>query len=262
MIVLLIAWFTVHLNFSEHLLLAERHRHLILLGIGPELESLPTELAEAACPPLRLQQRFLPVDDYLEAELDRNLRLYGKKTVLLEPEYVVLHFTVIDDAEAVIRAFSRPSSVAVGNQPSVTSLISVHYMVDQEGQVTALLPENRTATGSYGLDHKALAIEMVAKDEEDLMSRPEQLLSAFCLVDGLVKKYRIPVQNVISHQELASGKFFLSDYTDLADSEYPYFYPEPHFRYDPGPTVTAWCREFLLRRRGLWELHPRWSGKS
>jgi hypothetical protein len=64
------------------------------------------------------------------------------------------------------------------------------------------------------------------------------------------------VYAVISHQEVALGEIFLSDYTDLADTESPYWYPKRAFRYDPGRTVMAWCREFLLRRRGLWHQHP------
>ena len=106
------------------------------------------------------------------------------------------------------------------------------------------------------MDHRALAIEMVAKDEEDLMSRPLQLLAAFHLADSLMKKHNLPVSRVFSHQEVASGKLFLSDYTDLADKTFPYFYPESSFRYDPGQTVMAWCREFLLRQRGKWDQHP------
>jgi hypothetical protein len=97
---------------------------------------------------------------------------------------------------------------------------------------------------------------MVAADEKDLLSRPVQLLSAFCLVDGLLKKYKLPVWAVLSHQEVAYGKVFLNDYTDLADTEYPYWYPKPSFRFDPGHTVMAWCREFLLRRRNMWTIHP------
>ena len=129
-------------------------------------------------------------------------------------------------------------------------------LVDQKGKVYQLVPEDRRTTGSYGVDHRALAIEMVAKNEKDLMSRPMQLLAAFDLADSLLKKYDIPVWRVFSHQEVASGKLFLDEYTDLADTVYPYFYPKKDFRYDPGPTIMAWCREFLLRRRGLWEKHP------
>lgn len=233
-----------------------RARQVLLLGIEPQLRPLPNELAEAACPPLRLEHYPLPVGRFTAADLERNRRLYGENEVMLNPEYVVLHFTVLDDAALVLDVFSRPSRLPVGDQAPVTSLVSVHYMVDKDGVVLALVPEERRTSGTYGLDHRALAIEMVAADERDLLSRPLQLLSMLCLVDGLLKKYNLPVWAVLSHQEVAMGKVFLSDYTDLADTESPYWYPKRHFRYDPGPTVMAWTREFLLRRRGLWQTHP------
>lgn len=236
--------------------IAWSHRHIVCLGIGENLRPMPTNLVNAQCPPLRMLDRWLPVDSYDSADRDRNRRLYGENSIRLDPTLIVLHFTVVDDAEAVMRIFSRPSTLMVGTQRPVTSLVSVHYMVDVDGTIFRLVPENRRTSGTYGVDHRAIAIEMIARDEQDLLSRPRQLLACFCLVDGLVKKYNLPLWSVISHQEVASGKLLLADYTDLADEVYPWFYPEPQFRYDPGQTTMAWCREFLLRKRKLWSRHP------
>ncbi len=251
---LLLALAQLHLPRAANI--AWSQRHIVCLGIGERLQPLPSSLVNAQCPPLRMTDRWLPVGAYSSADRDRNLRLYGENTIRLNPKFVVLHFTVVDDAEAVMRIFTRPSTLMVGTQRPVTSLVSVHYMVDLDGTITRLVPEDRRTSGTYGLDHRAIAIEMIARDEQDLLSRPRQLLSAFCLVDGLVKKYNLPLWNVISHQEVASGKLLLAEYTDLADDVYPWFYPEPQFRYDPGQTTMAWCREFLLRKRGLWSRHP------
>lgn len=232
------------------------HRYIILLNIEPKTKPLAWSLVGAANPVLNVQQRWLPVEEYELADLERNNRLYGVNTVRLKPSMVILHFTVVDDAESVIWAFSRPSRLPVGNKTPVLSLTSVHYMVDQESKVYQMVPEHRMTTGSYGVDHLALSIEMVAKNEKDLLSRPLQLLTTFHLVDSLLKRHNIPPWRVFSHQEIALGKLFFNEYTDLADTVSPYFYPKRDFRYDPGPTVMAWCREFLLRRRGLWERHP------
>jgi hypothetical protein len=236
--------------------MAWKSRYILLMGISPEIPPLPSELADAGCPPLRLLDYSLPVSRYTSADLERNRRLYGENSVDLQPRYVVLHFTVVDDAADVLAGFHRPTALGVGNQRPVISLVSVHYMIDKDGAVLALVSEDRRASGTYGLDHRAIAIEMVARDQKDLLSRPVQLLSAFCLVDGLLKKYHLPVWAVLSHQDVAMGKLYLSDYTDVADTEYPYFYPKRSFRYDPGYTTMAWCREFLLRRRHTWQMHP------
>ena len=240
----------------QHARQAWHERYILLMSMSPTFQPLPSALAEAGCPPLRMLDYSLPIGRFTAAELDRNRRLYGEEEVMLSPEYVVLHFTVIPEASDVLNLFNRPVRLPVGNQQPVKTLVTVHYMVDKDGVVLSLVPEDRRTSGTYGLDHRALAIEMVAADEKDLMTRPAQLLAAFCLIDGLLKKYDLPVWRVLSHQDVAFGKLFLDDYTDIADTEYPYFYPKPSFRFDPGPTVMAWCREFLLRKRGLWERHP------
>lgn len=243
-------------NLPTHAGWVFQERSILLMGIAEEAKPLPWSLVNAGAPRPKFEKRLLPLEYYEAADRERNRRLYGEDTVYLQPTMLVMHFTVIDDAESIIYSFSRPGRIAVGNQAPVTSLVSVHYMVDKDGTVFQLAPEDRITSGTYGVDHRALAIEMVAKDEKDLMSRPLQLLAAFDLADKLLKKYDIPVWRVFSHQEVALGKVFLSEYTDLADTEFPWFYPEPHFRYDPGPNVMAWCREFLLRRRKLWKDHP------
>jgi len=243
-------------NIDQSATAAWQARSMLLLGIAPDIKPLPWSLVNGAGSDKKPVPRWLPLEYYESADRERNRRLYGRDTVTLFPTMVVLHFTVIDDAESIIYAFSRPSALAVGNQRPVTSLVSVHYMVDKDGTIYQLAPENRTTSGTYGVDYCALAIEMVATDEKDLLSRPLQLLAAFNLTDQLLRKYRLPVWRVFSHQEVALGNFFLSDYTDLADTVSPYFYPEPHFRYDPGPTVMAWCREYLLRQRKIWDQHP------
>ena len=255
MIGLMFWLFVVHRDFSDHAESFWRARYVFFLSMSEDRKALPWSLVNAAKPKWRLKNRLLPLERYESVDRARNLALYGENTTKLDPTMLVMHFTVIPTAEAVIRSFNRPSNLSVGGK-RFRSLVSVHYMVDVDGSVIKFAPENRITTGTYGVDHRALAIEMVAKNEEDLMSRPLQLLSAFHLANDLLKKYKLPVSRIFSHQEVAMGKLFLSDYTDLADNEYPYCYPESSFRYDPGPTVMAWCREFLLRERRQWSEHP------
>lgn len=256
MTVLLIALLFIHSHTVDHALDAWTARSILCLNISEELKLLPWTMRNAAAPEVDERVRMLPLGYYEEADRERNRRLYGYDSVYLDPTMVVLHYTVVDDVEVVFDIFNRPSQLPVGNQTGVTSLISVHYMVDVDGTVYQLAREDRTTSGTYGVDHVAIAIELVAADEQALLERPMQLLSAFYLVDSILKRHDLPVWRVFSHQEVASGKLLLSEYTDIADTESPYCYPEPHFRYDPGPQVMAWCREFLLRQRGAWDEHP------
>ena len=256
MIQLVFLFWVCNAQVPDLIVTAWQERHILLLGRAKKTEFLPKSIADAGRVSLKLKPRLLDINYYRKADLSRNQRMYGEASTKLKPTLVVLHFTVVNDLEAVMRIFKRPSRIGVGNQKPVISLVSVHYVVDKDGTVYSLVPEDKRTTGSYGVDHRALAIEMIAADEKDLLSRPKQLLAAFTLTKGLVKKYKLHPWDVVSHQEVAMGKFFLSEYTDLADTEYPYFYPEPSFRYDPGTTTMAWFREFLLRDLDLWKMHP------
>ena len=245
-----------HRDLPDHAQSFLGGRSLIFLAADKKAPPMPWSMINSAPPKGRIRQRLLPLNQYKAADRRRNRRLYGVDSIDLFPTMLVMHFTVIPKAEDVMKIFLRPSDLIVGNQDPERSLVSVHYMVDVDGTVMQLAREDRITSGTYGVDHLALAIEMVAKDEADLKSRPIQLLAAFHLADTLTKRHNIPPWRVFSHEEVAFGKFFMADYTDLADTEYPYFYPKDSFRYDPGTDVMAWCREFLFRQRGLWEQHP------
>lgn len=119
-------------------------------------------------------------------------------------------------------------------------------MVDRDGTIYRLLPLDRKATGAYGADHVALSIEMVALDQEDLLSRPSQVFASFCLVRWLMERYQIPVTRVHSHFEVAVGLAVFPEFTDLADPVWWFAYPMSSFRYDPGNGYMSLLRRYLL----------------
>lgn len=174
--------------------------------------------------------------------------LYGDPSLSLRPSAIVMHYTVIDDAQAVWNSFVRGTTMALGDQTHFGHP-SVQLMVDKDGKVYRLMPLNRKCTGAYGADHVALSIEMVARDEQDLLSRPSQVFASFCLVRWLTEFYNIPASRVHSHTEVAMGLLVFPEFTDKADPVWWFAYPPKSFRFDPGPRYMALLRRYLLEGR-------------
>jgi len=190
---------------------------------------------------------FLPYEEWTEeyrAYFDRH---YRDPRVKLDPTLICMHYTVTDSAEAVWNSFRRGCRMSNGNKGSVPGHVSVHLMIDQAGTIYQLLPFDRRCTGAYGVNHKAISIEMVASDEADLLSRPAQVWASFCVVRDLMKRFKIQSQGVIAHYEVSQGKTIVPDYLDYNDSECPDRYPDKYARFDPGTTYMAWLRSYLQK---------------
>ena len=190
---------------------------------------------------------LLPYEDWADeyrAYFDRH---YHDPRIQLQPSLICMHYTVTDSAEGVWNSFNRGCQMSNGNKGSVLGHVSVHLMIDQAGTVYQLLPFDRRCTGAYGVNHKAISIEMVATTEGDLLSRTRQVWSSFCVVRDLMKRYKIPVQGVIAHYEVSQGKTVVPDYLDFNDTDYTDRYPEKYARYDPGPTYMGWLRSYLQK---------------
>lgn len=159
-------------------------------------------------------------------------RHYNETSLTFKPSMIVMHYTVVPTAEATWSLFQR-------------NHVSVQLMIARDGTVYQLMPLNRRCTGAYGVNHKALSIEMVARTEGDLLDRANQVYSSFCLVKYLMAEYDIPLKNVVAHSEVGEGVTRVPQYLDLADPYYPTRYPPRSKRTDPGKTYMRWLRTYL-----------------
>lgn len=172
-------------------------------------------------------------------------RHYRERSITFKPSLICMHYTVVPSAASVYDMFCRGTNMCAGDEGTVFGHVSVHLMIDKDGTVYQLLPFDRRCTGAYGVNHKAISIEMVATSEGDLLSRPVQLYNSFCVVRNLMRKYNIPLTGIIAHSDVSDGKDVVPDYTDYADSKYPDRYPSSSKRTDPGPTYMAILRDYL-----------------
>lgn len=192
----------------------------------------PANLMARQYEPPTFKKKLLNYKNWKAKYEDYFLAHYGDPRLTFEPDLIVMHYTVTSSADAVWRYFNRTG-------------VSVHLMVDKDGTIYRLLPLDHKCNGAYGVNHRALSIEMVASTETDLLSRSEQVFSSFCLVKRLMERYNIPLSKVYAHYEVSEGKSRVPEYLDLKDKVYPDRYPPVSARSDPGRTYMSWLRAWL-----------------
>lgn len=116
------------------------------------------------------------------------------------PRMVVVHWTVIPTMEKSYAAFEKAKlpnwRPEIANASAVN--VSSHFLVDTNGKIYRLMPENYMARHVIGLNHCAIGIENVGPDENNELT-PAQLKSNILLLKYLKAKYDI--EYLIGHLE-------------------------------------------------------------
>ncbi len=127
---------------------------------------------------------------------------YGIKQTdpTIDPKIIVVHYTVIPTLEKTIAAFE--GSKLPNWRPEIASAgalnVSSQFVVDQDGTIYRLMPENNMARHVIGLNHCAIGIENVGGTDEVPLTKA-QLEANIWLAKYLKKKYDI--QYLIGHSE-------------------------------------------------------------
>jgi len=126
---------------------------------------------------------------------------YGKevKDIAITPKIIVLHYTAIDSADASFNTM-KPQKLRGRKDISKASAlnVSVQFMVDKDGTVYRLMPENWMGRHVIGLNYYAIGVENVAKDAKHLT--PAQVKANIALVKYLKSKYPT-ITYLIGHHE-------------------------------------------------------------
>lgn len=126
---------------------------------------------------------------------------YGKTVsdITIVPEIVVLHYTAIDSLKASYNTM-KPEKLRGRKDIAKASALNVsaHFLVDKDGTIYRLMPENRMARHVIGLNYRAVGIENVAEDAAHLT--PAQVEANAVLVRYLKCKYPT-IRYLIGHHE-------------------------------------------------------------
>ena len=162
-------------------------------------------------------------------------RHYGENEWLLVPRCIVLHYT----AGKTFPQNLVDSTEFAGEKPGLAS----HYVIDG-AKVWELLPPNVRSRAAFGINHRAINIEMVAANATDLYGLRRQTMDTCAeLVVDLMERFDIPLSEIYSHQQVATmDKNVVPWVLDLVN-------PEPYDKIDPGEQpmryIKARIRELL-----------------
>jgi len=129
---------------------------------------------------------------------------YGESPadISIVPRIIVLHWTAIDGFEESFAAFdpeelggSRPGLAAAGDLN-----VSIQFLVDRDGTVYRLMPENWMARHCIGLNYSAIGVENVGGGDGIDNLTDAQIEANTQLVRYLVEKYPT-IEYLIGHME-------------------------------------------------------------
>ena len=139
-----------------------------------------------------------------------SLRHYGTSTWRLRPRVIVLHYTAGP-------TYAGARAVFVSNAPNNGELpgVAAHFVVDKDGTIYQLVPLYVRVRHAVGLNHRAIAIEMVQEAGSgprwagaQILARKPQMRSALNLVRYLRARYGIRLRDVIGHAMANDSPFF------------------------------------------------------
>jgi N-acetylmuramoyl-L-alanine amidase len=120
--------------------------------------------------------------------------------VIIHPRMIILHWTGIDSLNSTWNYFNakyaedaRPQLAAAGDVN-----VSAHFLIDRDGTIYRLMPENWMARHCIGLNHIAIGVENVG-DNRAFPLTAAQVQANAALVRYLAKKY--PITHLIGHHE-------------------------------------------------------------
>lgn len=120
-------------------------------------------------------------------------------------DMLILHYTGMQTAKAAIDRLRSPQAQ-----------VSSHYLVDEDGTVVRLVPEEKRAwhagvshwRGNTGLNGRSIGIEIVNPGHEwGYRDFPVMQLAAVCdLCLSILSRHPIPPRNVVGHSDVAPDR--------------------------------------------------------
>ena len=161
---------------------------------------------------------------------------YGFSTTTIVPRAVVVHWTAVGTFESTYKYFYNEeftSGIDAG-----TLNVASHFVVDRDGKIYRLTPENALNRHAIGYNWCAIGIENVGgvNGKEDLTAA--QLLSNIHLIQYLHEKYPT-IKYVFGHYQQNEARA-----SGLYIENVPDYYAE---KIDPGKVFMRLLRENLSK---------------
>jgi N-acetylmuramoyl-L-alanine amidase len=141
-----------------------------------------------------------PLADAVHPALNREARRGGVK-----PSLLILHYTGMSSATKAIDWLSRAESG-----------VSCHYVVDENGSITQLVPEDQRAwhagvscwRGETDINSHSIGIEIHNPGHQDGYPDfpPAQMDAVIALSKDIVRRHRMTPDSILAHSDVAPGR--------------------------------------------------------
>lgn len=120
--------------------------------------------------------------------------------VIIQPRMIILHWTDVNSLQSAWNYFNRTRAEADRTQLAAAGEVNVsaQFLVDRDGTVYRLMPENWMARHCIGLNHVAIGVENVG-DGGKFPLTEAQVQADAALVRYLARKW--PITHLIGHME-------------------------------------------------------------
>jgi len=122
------------------------------------------------------------------------------KEISITPKVIVIHYTAIPTLQGSFEAFNNeelPSSRSDISSKKASANVSVPYLIDKDGTIYQLMPDNWMGRHVIGLNYSSIGIENVGNLGT---LTPAQLQANITLITYLQKKYPT-LEYLIGHSE-------------------------------------------------------------
>ena len=192
----------------------EEARHLALVGdVGPTAITAPPPAPDAAPPAIDAgidAPKLAMVDAPIAWPPERDAAMLAYRRLhtdpaatdtTITPKMIVLHYTAGGSAKGTKAYFDNlhmeksRAKLASGGDVNV----SAHFLVDRDGTIYKLMPEDRMARHAIGVNHVAIGVENVG-DEDKWPLTAAQVAADAALIRDL--KSRWPIEILLGHHEV------------------------------------------------------------
>ena len=143
--------------------------------------------------------------DFKQAAAVRPSPNHGPRRVGRRPDIIVLHYTGMPDADGALARLCDPSAE-----------VSAHYLIEEDGRVTQLVPEARRAwhagesswEGKRDVNSRSIGIEIANPGHEFDYADfpPRQIEAAAGLCRDIIARHAIRAERVLAHSDVAPSR--------------------------------------------------------
>jgi N-acetylmuramoyl-L-alanine amidase len=200
-----------------------------------------TQVKDTAINIIQLPINYSKERTELSIEYLKNRHGITQNTPVIKPVMIVLHFTDGGTIKSIHDYFNSPTiedSRSINKRVSALNVGS-QFLIDRDGKIYQLMPDNYLARHAIGLNYCAIGVENIGSDKNPLTE--EQVIANASLVRHLAKKYKI--EYLIGHSEYTT--FRNTAFWKETDPKYITYKSDPGKKFMEG--VRALTKDLNLK---------------